>query len=368
MILCGHREAGSIVPENCEYVRLPSLNIPLSKGSRGVFWGRRSPFTLALQQAIGFRKKLIDAVIRGFAPDVIVVENRPLGMMEELDGVLQTSRASKVFLTRGIMTTAHQVRSHYLSARQELALSDGTFAKVIVAADQKVWDLATEYDLSPEIAARLEYVGYFSKRVEREAVERTRAERGVRSGVKWIVCSAGGGALGERVIEEFTYLADRFGDAAIDIIRGPHTSLAWEPLLRSTIGDGRLRLHRECPSLPLLHAAADVVVCPGGYNSLVEVMEGGAPIVVVPVQPEGHGEQYLHASRLAAHYPIRISTRPNELADLVADVLNDAKPKITIRERATLRFDGLENARDLILDLGRPGQRLTRRGPAEIQM
>lgn len=346
-------------------MRLPSLNVPLSKGSRGIFWGRPSPFALPLGQAIEFRRRLIAEVLHGFGPDVIIVENRPLGMMEELDGLLQESCAAKIFLTRGIMSKADQVRSHYLTPRQELVLSDGTFVKAIVAGDKKVWDLAAEYDLSSEIATRLEYVGYFSEPVSRELIERARVERGVGPDDKWIVCSAGGGVLGERNVEEFTRLLDKFPRAVIDVVHGPQSSLPWGSLLASSVQQGRLRLHRECTSLSLLHAAADLVISPGGYNSLVEAMEGGAPIIVMPVQPDGHDEQYLHASRLAAHYPIRISTQPAELIHLAADALEARTPRLTIRDRATLKFDGLESASDLIVGLCRPAIITSDRASAE---
>jgi len=355
LILCGHREAGSIVPENCEYLRLPSLNIPLSKGSQGRFWGRRSPFELEVERAIEFRRRLILEVLRGFAPDAIVVENRPLGMMEELDGVLQTSDAKKVFLTRGIMTGPEKVRSHYLTARQEQVLADGTFAKIVVALDPKVWDLADEYDLAPEIAARLEYVGYFIEPVEPNVIKKVRAERGVPFGGKWIVCSAGAGALGEPLIRECDRLAEKHPDLTIDIVHGPHSSLPWQPLLVSTAGQGRLRFHRDCACLPLLHAAADIVVCPGGYNSLTEAMVGGSLIIVVPVQPDDHDEQYLHARRLAPHYPIRIGRRPDQLTRLVDDALADESARVSISERATLKFDGLQTARAVIMGLYKQG-------------
>jgi predicted glycosyltransferase len=45
LILCGHREAGWIVPEGSEYIRIPSLNVPLSKGSGGTFWVENPRYT-----------------------------------------------------------------------------------------------------------------------------------------------------------------------------------------------------------------------------------------------------------------------------------------------------------------------------------
>jgi predicted glycosyltransferase len=348
LILCGHREAGWIITEACEYLRIPSLNVPLSKGHGGVFWGRRSAWDLPLKDAIRMRVKLIEGVLAAFEPDAIVVENRPMGMMDELHGVLDASSAVKFFLTRGLMTHPQRVRSLFLTPVQEAALRADVFRTIIVAADRKVWDLASEYDLHPCIARKLTYVGYMSEPVDDAQITRARIDRGVGANGKWangkwIVCSAGGGANGARLIEEFMRLEPQLPDAAIDIVQGPHSTLR-PPAGNDT---GQVRLHRTCLSLPLWHAAADLVVCPGSYNSLVEVMEGGAPIVAISVQPRAD-EQALLASRLSQHYPIRLMRHYGELREAVRHALR-VGTKSPVRASGVLNFDGIRNARELIL-------------------
>jgi predicted glycosyltransferase len=203
--------------------------------------------------------------------------------------------------------------------------------------------------LSPEIAAKLEYAGYMSESVPASQIHSARAERGVAMDTKWIVCSAGGGALGESLVQELLRISDTLPGVAIDVVQGPHSELPWPSLLTSTIERGRIRVHRECRTLPLLHAAADLVVCPAGYNSLVEVMEGGAPIITVSVQPDTDGEQFLLASRLAKRYPIAVLSEYHQLSKLIRDTLDLHRGRVPIRQTGRLNFNGLQNARDLIL-------------------
>lgn len=349
VILCGHREAGWIVPERCEYLRVPSLNTPLSKASGGTFWGRHSFLQLSRDDEIRIRRQLIEATIDALAPDVIIVENRPLGMSDELDGILQQFSAVRLFLTRGIMTHPRRVHSSFLSVAQKASLRH-LFDKVIVAADRQVWDMAFEYDLEYDIAAKLEYVGFLSEPVDASLIERARAERGVDNGTKWIVCSAGGGSLGERLIQQFISVANRLSGIVIDVIQGPHSELPWQALLTSATEESWGRLHRECHALPLLHAAADLVVCPGG-SSLLEVMEGGARIITISVQEDADDDQALLSSCLARHYPITILKSYEELGNSIATELKTREPKLSIRQTASLNFNGLKNARDLILSV-----------------
>jgi len=356
LILCGHREAGWIISQGCEYIRIPSFNVPLSKGVGGVFWGPRSHFELSIEEAVKLRRQLITSALDAFAPDVLIIENRPLGMSDELDGILEHSSAAKFFLTRGIMTNPSRVGRSYLSEVQRHALKT-TFDGILVAVDRRVWDVAAEYDLDPQIANKLEYVGYLSEPIAAAQIKQLRAERGIRNGERWVVCSAGGGALGEHLIDEFTRIAGGLQDVVIDTIQGPHSTSTWSASLTSTIEKPWGRFHSENRSLPLLHAAADLVICPGG-SSLLEVMEGGATIITIPVQPDKDDEQALSSSRLAGFYPITVLESYSDLEQTTKKVLGNLPPKLSIRETGALNVDGLQRARELILSAASKGLRL----------
>jgi predicted glycosyltransferase len=139
LILCGHREAGWVISTEVEYVRLPTLNTPLSKASMGEFWGRPSLLQLSRDDEARIRRKLIFGALDAFEPDVIVVENRPLGMNDELQGLLSDNHVRKVLLTRDIITHPTRARISHFSEQQSQALVD-LFDKILVAGDQRVCD------------------------------------------------------------------------------------------------------------------------------------------------------------------------------------------------------------------------------------
>jgi predicted glycosyltransferase len=346
LILCGQREAGWIIPEQCEYLHIPSLNTLVLE--RTQFLGKRQFLQLSRSQAIAFRRTLFERVIDVFAPDAIVVENLPLGMLDELSGLLERSSALKIFLTRGIMAHPSRVRRYILRPNVEAAL-ETFFHTAIVAADRNVWDLAYEYGLSEALASKLRYVGYMSEAVDAAEIRAARQERGVDEDVKWIVCSAGGGALGEALVQELQRTMQSFRNVVVDVIQGPRSRLTWPFLLGSTFEQGRIRVHRECRALPLLHAAADLVICTGGYNSLIETMEGGASVIAMPVQLEPEDEQFLQCARLSRCYPITLVESYEALSVAISRSLEERTRKLPIRDCGTLDFDGLRKAADLIL-------------------
>jgi predicted glycosyltransferase len=303
-------------------------------------------FSQAQEERI--RRKLILSVLDAFEPHAIIVENRPLGMNDELTNILTRNDAKKIFLTRGIMTHQKWVRESYLSNDQQAALVE-IFDKVIVATDRKIWDLYEEYEVPEAIVGKTEYVGYMGEAVDAAEIEKVRIERGVKKDDRWIVCSAGGGVDGEDLVREFISVLPELTNVIVDVIHGPHSTLPWPSALASTITENWGRRHQECRNLPVLHAAADLVVCPGGYNSLVEVMEGGAPAISISVQPDRDDEQSLRLSRLSRFYPIRVMENVAELRAAIAEMLPCCTVKKSIRERGSLGFDGVKKAKESIL-------------------
>jgi predicted glycosyltransferase len=175
LILCGQRESGWIIPDQTEYVRIPSLNSLLVERAESL--ARSSFLHLSRQQAIAFRRGFIKEAISGFNPDIIIVENLAQGMLDELAGILENARATKIFLNRGLMTQPSRVRRFALKPNVEDAIRS-IFETWITATDRRICDLAVEYDLDQAIAEKLEYVGYISEPVDAAKIADARMERG----------------------------------------------------------------------------------------------------------------------------------------------------------------------------------------------
>ena len=66
----------------------------------------------------------------------------------------------------------------------------------------------------------------------------------------------------------------RFADWKIDIVLGNYSQLLWPYGQTEIYTKENVTIHRKLKDLYLLHASADCVICSGGYNSLVESMQG----------------------------------------------------------------------------------------------
>ncbi|MFG1610299.1 glycosyltransferase [Actinoplanes sp. NPDC049265] len=305
LIVTGHRAAASwFVPAECEYVHLPSWDSLLANKSR--YWGREPFLNLEFDEAARFRKAILAGIVDAFAPDAIFVDHLPLGLGEELADIVEGAPCLKYFVTRGVLNETENLRRLILGGPAGAAL-EKHYHRLLVAADPRVFDFARQYNVSAAIRQKTIHTGYVVEEVPRNVIERTRTERGLADGDVWVVASAGGGQLGEPLIEACVDLAGKRRDIAFDIVQGPRSKLAWNGRNDAAGGNGNARLHRESQHMPWLHAAADVVVSSGGYNSLLESLQGTAKIVCIPNRKDRRDEQYRHAARLRQFVDIELS-------------------------------------------------------------
>jgi predicted glycosyltransferase/glycosyltransferase involved in cell wall biosynthesis len=346
LVVTGHRAASFIVPEHCEFVHLPSFDSLIPNKAR--YWGRKPFLNIARDDAIRLRTRLLQSVITSFKPDAIIVDYLPLGKYDELGEIVRQYDALKYFVIRGVLDHTDNVRLDILGGDREHALATN-FTRILVSADRSICDVANEYDFGPAISSKITYIGYVSNPISSHTKNAVRAARGLHPNDIWVVCSAGGGALGEKGILECEKLARAFPEYQFDIILGPRSSNDWNAELENCVIDGNIRSARECHNLPVLHGAADIVICPGGYNSLVESMEGGGRIICMPAQLRSNDEQYIHCERLKRVYPIEVVTRVGDLATCFKSVVE--KVGLEIKPiRQSLNFDGVANFKEILFD------------------
>jgi len=344
LFLTGHREASWLVPDECEYIHLPNLDSLDSRRSRQ--WGRKPFLTDETLMGRGLREELIRATIDSYKPDAIIMDYLALGINEEMRPFLSSmTGCRKYFIARGILGKPDQVHQTVLTPAALDMLRDH-FNMILVMCDEKIIDVVSEYSLEEDIAARLTYVGYASETVSLEHVERVRAQRRLPAGTKWVVCSAGGGKEGESLINRCWETAQIFPDCYFDIVVGPRSRL----LLESEVWHDGDRVHvysTETRDMPALHAAADVVISRGGYNSLIEACKGRARILVAPILTDY--EQVNHAARLAKYRPIKIVKSLGELDLMLEACLEESRRDDDQDRLSELQLDGLEVGSRVIL-------------------
>jgi predicted glycosyltransferase len=318
LFVTGHRDASWLVPKACEYVHLPSrdrLSRQVSaQWDRQPFWSEAG--------GLEFRAALLQTTVAVFQPHAILVDHLPLGQREELLSLFESNEAKLYYVVRGVLDTAQRVRQSVLTDTARRVLGS-RFDRILVAADQTVIDVASEYNLEPELAQKITYCGYVMDRVSDSEANGIRVRRGIPAGKKWVVCSAGGGREGEELVEQCLAIATELPDVFFDIVVGPKSRSRLES---GVLSEKRVLLTPMDTSLPLMHAACDVLVCCAGYNTLLEAYVGNARIICRPI---AHSyEQVNNATRFGAKFPISLvhdyAAVPGELMRLLSE---QGKPK-----------------------------------------
>jgi len=342
LVVTGHRSASLIVPEHCEFVHLPSLDSLFS--SRASYWGRQ-PFLISTKaDVLGLREGLLNAIVEFFKPDAIFLDYLPCGKFQEMRKILEQHRSKKYFVLRGVLDLPEIVRAEIFDP-MSLRLLEDAYERIFVTCDERIIDLSKEYEMTDAVSQKLTYVGYIIEPVSGERLAEARAMRGLDRHQPWVVCSTGSGKYKEHLLRACEEVALGEPSAIWDIVAGPKAQP--NESLRDAGNPAHIASHREIQELPLWNAACDMIVCHGGYNTLMEAIAGRTPVIVWP-GPDF--EQSAHAERLSKYYPVRLVTK---VEDLRAQLKAVARKQPALSEPLGLNTNGLENIRKLLFqDLG----------------
>jgi predicted glycosyltransferase len=353
LVVTGHRAASTFVPSACEFVHIPGIDSLHRSQAR--YWNREPFLQVRPDEASRLRMQILRAVVDSFAPDAILVDHLPAGRTGELHAILAASSARKYLVLRGLIGPSPIERALIFEGAGGALLADA-YSRIFVACDPRIVNLAAEYRLPDAITNKLLYTGYIVPAVTGDERAAVRYERSLLSGVSsaspWIVCSAGGGMLGETFVQQCLALADSMADARFDVVYGPRSADPWPWRGTTEVMRGRVRLIQSTPYLARLHASCDLLVCSGGYNSIVEAMAGATPIVARPVQTLAEDEQALQARRLAEFYPVtRVEgADAGSLESAVRSALTRLDADRARARETTLARDGLHVIRERLCE------------------
>ena len=339
LVVTGMNEASWLVTPPCQYVKLPNWDclVPRRAQSRNI------PMWLegATGQALELRSSLLLSVSSAFRPDAIMVDYLPFGLQDELKPLLATTGALKYLIHRGICDRSD---ADVLTGSVTDDIS-AYYDRVIVTADRRLVDVATEYSFARALAEKVLYVGFVRPVPNRS--DSTSNDSGQRQR-PLIVCGCGGGLGGETVFRAAIDAARCIPNSQFEIVVGPHGKLL-------SFGEGVLpdncQVHTVCNDLDYLHSKASVVITHGGYNSVTEAIHGQARILVCHIQGDDHNERIEFERRLSRVYPIRSI---NNLTTLHQEILYELHAlKSAACPVFPWSFDGLEGLKTVLEeDLG----------------
>ena len=227
-------------------------------------------------------------------PDILVIELFPFGRRQMKFELLPLLRAARDARPRPVIVSSIRDilvgQSRAGRADEVCRHLDTYFDHVLVHADPSLVTLGATFPQENRIKKMVTYTGYVADRIAEESGE---------DGTNEVVVSAGGGAVGRRLLEvasackPLTALRDHIWRLLVGS-RGSAGSLA------SRLGrkDSGVIVEAARSDFPALLSRAAVSVSQGGYNTIVEILRAKTPAVVVPFATGAETEQTIRAELL----------------------------------------------------------------------
>lgn len=345
------------LPDGVDVLRLPGLR----KIDNGHYAGRR--LRLDTRRLLGLRASLLRSAVEQFRPHVLLADKHPLGIGGELLPALEllSRRGGRAALgLRDVLDDGDQAASEWLGdgVGNEIAR---LYHRLLVYGSPDVLSPITPALVPSEVLPRVRYSGYVvSSDVDRHAG----SGRGPVGGPsaprrRWpadprhVLATVGGGEDGMPILDAFLDAA-RGASWQGTIVAGPQMDAGgWAALEQRARAAGVVAL-RAVPHLARWFSDVPVIVCMGGYNTLVEAVASGTAAVCVP-RTRPRREQLVRARAFAERGLISV-VEPDELtgqrlAQAIADALAAEGDGRADARRATLDLGGRTRAAALLLEL-----------------
>lgn len=230
-------------------------------------------------------------------PQVLVLELFPFGRRQlrfELLPLLEQAAAAPA--RPAVLCSVRDILGGQRSAARQaetFELVQRYFDGVLVHGDPAVIAFERTFPPAAGIAGKLSYTGY--------VVEEPAARAG-RQGANEVIVSAGGGAVGERLIEAAIQAKPLSALRARTwrVLAGgnlPHPAYRRLAALAQRVGG--IELEESRPDFTTLLANCALSISQAGYNTLLETVQAGARAVVVPFAGGAETEQTLRARSFA---------------------------------------------------------------------
>ena len=289
-------QAGALpLPAGVDCVTLPSVRRDADGGLDARI------LEISQRDIVTLRATVIRSVITAYEPDLVLVDQWPLGAAGELVPALsqlkKRGRTRCVLGLRDVLYDPETVRQVW-STPENLGAIEEWYDEVWIYGDPTIYHAVREYDLPPGIAAKTRYTGYIDQRPRLQTVRYSPDSPldHVPPG-GFVLCVVGGGHDGAALVEAFSQAELPRGISGV-VVNGPLMGPADRRRAR--------RLARQRPGLTILDfvedttplvARADRVIAMGGYNTVCEVLSFEKHALIVPrVHPEP--EQLVRAERM----------------------------------------------------------------------
>lgn len=280
-----------------DYIKLPCL----SRVSRDEY--STKSLGTSLDQTMRLRSAIILAATRDFAPDVVLIDKKPDGVQHELRDTLCYLRehlpTTQVALVLRDILDAPEATIPAWRDKGYSELLAKYFDAVLILGSPEIFDARSEYEFSPALRAMTHFCGYVRRPAPEGDVPALRRSHLQAGEDRMALVTPGGGEDGYALIDNYLRGAAELAGLRSVVVCGPEMPAERrDEILRRAAALPQVTASEFSAELPLLMAAADVVVSMAGYNTVCEILTLGKRAVTVPrVHPVR--EQWIRAERLA---------------------------------------------------------------------
>ena len=303
LILTGSPIAGRFsFPEHIDFVRIPGMikktndeYLPLS-------------IKINARHALDIRKNIITATAKTFQPQLFIVDKEPLGLRKEVLPTLKWLQRCRpgtraILGLRDIMDDAATVKQDWRE-KGVYEILQNLYAEIWVYGNREFYDPIDEYDIAESISQKMYFTGYIPRKIPGpEAVRNMRKELGVKPDEKLVVVTTGGGGDGYAVMRTYVSMLESAAKPLpfkSVLITGPFMPKNKRRKIFKRARKQGVRGYHFYRQMEKIFAAADLVVCMGGYNSLCEILSQGTPSLVIPREAP-RKEQLIRARAFKRH-------------------------------------------------------------------
>lgn len=280
------------LPQGCDTLKLPAVTKTAAGGYRS------RTLRMPIGELSGLRAEMLRAAARSYRPDAILVDHAPAGMQGELrplfDELRRWPRRPRLVLgLRDVIDDPERVRLQW-DRVGAWNLLDELYDRVLVYGDPAVRTTAEDLDLPRRLPGRVAAVGYLGRAIARCPDPAD----------PFVLVTTGGGGDGHAVLRAYlSYLERLPGPAPFRsvLVSGPFLSSRREREIVARARD----VDHPVEVIPFTERFEDLlgraagVISMAGYNTVMELLSGRVPALLVPREAP-RLEQRIRAERLAA--------------------------------------------------------------------
>jgi len=302
----------------------------------------------SVAQVMQKRQQLLFHLFETEAPDLFIVELYPFGRKAfrfEIDPILEGIRCGDLPKSPVICSLRDilvEKKDPAIYEARVVDLLNRYFDALLIHADPRVLKLDETFSRLKDITVPIVYTGFVTPKPAPDAGAKLRQELGIDREEALIVASAGGGTVGNILLEA---VAEAFEFMNIDkpthlhVFAGPFLGDdAFERLRRKP--NRRMRIFRFTSDFLSYLAAADLSVSMAGYNTCMNIAAARIPALVWPF-PQNR-EQGLRAARLAQMGILQVLTDEELHPQRLSAIMQKG---ISLQSRSAVDIDlnGAEN-------------------------